>query len=243
MRSLEKNGKLTQNDCDFMVSGLVSFLKESGVVTFELTHYPFFYDSKTSKFVDHSYQSLGFKLIAENVNQHLKIDGVEFKAKLTEAKKNRLSKWYRSGFMACQESVDSLAEAYKFILASRERKDYDLSMTFSEMHSMFISHPDHYFLFTVRHQEKLIAVAISIKVSDDILYTYAYADHKDYLALSPTLLAVEKVYKFGQINEFNFIDLGTSSQNGVLNKGVYQFKKELGALESVKKKYVWNLKN
>ena len=71
--SLEKNSKLTQNDCDFMISGLLRSLKERGVETLEVTHYPHFYDSKTSEFVDHSYQSQGFNVIALNVNQHLHI--------------------------------------------------------------------------------------------------------------------------------------------------------------------------
>ena len=53
--------------------------------------------------------------------------------------------------------------------------------------------------------------------------------------------SVQTAYKFCQNKGIRVLDLGISSVDGVLNQGLYNFKRRLGAVECPKRKYIWTI--
>ena len=67
-----------------------------------------------------------------------------------------------------------------------------------------------------------------------ILYNYLPASIDEYKAFSPMVMIMENVYNYAKKEQYSFIDLGISSINGVLQKGLIQFKERIGGVFSEK---------
>ncbi len=97
-------------------------------------------------------------------------------------------------------------------------------MTFEKLKEMFEVLPQHYFLFGVYDKDTLIAAAVSIRVTDSILYNFYHGDRMAYRSYSPIVMLLDGIYKFCQVKSFSYLDLGTSSVEGEPNEGLFNFK-------------------
>jgi len=222
------------------MEGIFESLKSLDIIEFRIIHYPDLYDVKTTKKVDQVLIKSNFDREVDEWNQHLIIGQAGFEQQILYSQRKRLKKCQRSGFTTKMEDIRSLSEAYELLTDSRERKNYPITMSFEELSEMFEIHPSRYLLFAVRDEQKMVAMAISILISPEIIYNFYHADHSEYGSFSPTVLAVGAVYEYCQQQGIDYIDLGISSLNGELNEGIYRFKKGLGAIDGIKRKYVWH---
>jgi lipid II:glycine glycyltransferase (peptidoglycan interpeptide bridge formation enzyme) len=149
-------------------------------------------------------------------------------------KKRRLRKAESSGFVFRELVVDSLPESYQLIVASRLNKAYPVTMTLEQLHAMFVLFPNAYRLFGLLDHDTLVATAVCIKVSTEILYCFYIGDHLAYRSLSPVTALVNGIYSYCQSHNFRMLDLGISTDKGILNSGLYNFKKTFGSIKSDK---------
>ena len=99
---------------------------------------------------------------------------------------------------------------------------------------MFKLFPGDYLLFGVFDKNKLIATSVCIKVNDKILYCFYIGDALAFRPHSPITLLINGIYEYCQTNDFKMLDLGISTDKGILNKGLYAFKKTFGSFDSYK---------
>lgn len=107
-------------------------------------------------------------------------------------------------------------------------------MTLPDLIKTFEQFPAHYILFGVLDDEKIIAAAVTVVVSKEILYCFYIGDSLAYRPYSPVTFLVSGIYDYCIANNFKLLDLGISTDKGVLNKGLYSFKKSLGCIDSCK---------
>jgi lipid II:glycine glycyltransferase (peptidoglycan interpeptide bridge formation enzyme) len=231
--------KLDEETLGVFISGILARLSQLSVRELNITHYPEFYDSAMSKQIHREFQLFGFDNCYGEVNQHIEIDKSDFLSTISSSEKNRLKKCYNSKLSCEMESLSSLKEAYDLLEISMKRKNYPISMSYEALVDMFRIHQDNYLLFAVRDKKEMVALVVGIIVSPKILYSFYHANHPDYQHFSPILMALEGVYNFCNEKKIRFIDLGISSLDGVLNRGLYNFKKRLGAKVSHKNIYRW----
>jgi len=163
------------------IYSILKDLKSRGIASVEVVHYPDIYHPENCSGIDEIFENNGF-LKTNELNQHIPIDENRFKTKIFESERNRINKCERAGFVANLEGIDSLQEAYDLLAQSRFRKNYPASMSLNDLSEMFRIHPERYRLFTVRDQDTLVAITISIIVSNNILYNFYHSDHSDYLS-------------------------------------------------------------
>jgi hypothetical protein len=107
-------------------------------------------------------------------------------------------------------------------------------MSLDNLSKMFVEFPEEYMLFGVFHDERLVATAVCIEVNSDILYCFYLGDTLSYRSYSPVTFLVQGIYDFCQSRQFKMIDLGISTDKGIMNNGLYNFKKSFGSMDSVK---------
>jgi lipid II:glycine glycyltransferase (peptidoglycan interpeptide bridge formation enzyme) len=78
---------------------------------------------------------------------------------------------------------------------------------------------------------------VTIRINENILYTFYLADNEKYLKDSPTTFLLSGIYQYCQQQKIKFLDLGIATEKGVLNEGLARFKQSLGAKISKKKTY------
>tara|TARA_A100000164_G_C21318523_1_gene501043 strand:- start:196 stop:543 length:348 start_codon:yes stop_codon:yes gene_type:complete len=111
-------------------------------------------------------------------------------------------------------------------------------MNWEDLHKMINTFPDIFFNFGLFYEEEMIASAICIKISEEILYVFYWGEIETYQDISPTSYLSYKIANYCKFKQLKILDLGTSSFNSFPNFGLINFKKSIGALSCNKIKIV-----
>lgn len=129
---------------------------------------------------------------------------------------------------------EQLSGLYTFIAACRRQKEYALSLSLEDVLKAAARFPEAYVLFGVFQDRKLVAGALSVRVSETMLYNF-YSDHDAaYDALSPVVMLIEGMYQYCIRQGIALLDLGTSALGDAPNFGLLEFKLRLGGAPSPK---------
>lgn len=214
-----------------MITAILSDLGEDKEIAFRLA--PECYYHSESSFLE-LLNTFGFKKNIIDINHHLYVGSRPFRDGLDQGNKNKLNKAQKEGFTFSFHETNHLKDAYDLIEKNRIAKGYPLTMTYDQMSEVFTSFGNRYYLSIGQLEESIASVIISIRVTSRILYNFYMADNYDFRSFSPLVAHNEFIYSWAQKQGYNIIDLGTSSEKGVRNEGLSDFKKHLGALETDK---------
>lgn len=185
---------------------------------------------------------LGFRVDYADLNFHWPIVAPTADKFLRKAERWKRNKALREGWRACNVRQTNLHDLYHFILESRLRKGFELSLSEDTFVALLTKFPNEYEVFEVRNeQQELLAAAVTLAVSDEILYIFYTADSLAARRLSPVVLLHTYIYEYAYNQGFKIIDLGTASLHGFINEGVARFKTHLGASRSEKVSMVLEL--
>lgn len=209
-------------------------LKERGVTTIMLKNPPALYAEERSLKLQNVLNHLGYTVSLEETSAVIPVTSMLFESVLHKSEKKRLRKCREQAFAFSILSGDRLQEIYTFLATCRGEKGYSLSMTFEELKQLATVFPERVMLTAVRDNNKIVAANISIRVYEHVLYNF-YHDHAgEYDGFSPVVLLNEGLYRFCQNEKIQWLDLGTSNADGVLNESLLNFKRNLGAIPSRK---------
>jgi hypothetical protein len=222
---------------------LLQFLKESLsliVVEFiKINSYPESYlpQSQIQK-LENCLFKLGFEISIIEQNYEIPITEKSFYETIPSPRtKQLLRKSIKKGFLFQEVLTPNFSEIHTFIAHSRERKNRPMTMSLDQFENHFKLFPKNFQLFSVTNSERMIAVGVTIKINDSIVYTFYLADDEEYLKDSPTIFLLSGIYEYFQRQNFKILDLGIATDKGVLNEGLARFKRSLGGELSLKKTY------
>jgi hypothetical protein len=224
--------ELSDSEFDEWLSFILNDLKEKGCVFVLIKSYPASYAPMQAAKIKRALHRNEFVLNRESTSI-LKVNKTAFSTKIAISKKQKLLKCL-SRFTFLRNPQSDFKTIYAFIEEQRRKKGYRLSMTQQALFQAVEIFPSEFLFFTVVEETELIAAAICIQVSPQILYTFYYDHSKLYDKLSPITMLLSGIYSYALENGFLLMDLGTSSVNGVLNKSLQHFKESVGGKPSDK---------
>lgn len=222
---IEYSDNLPEKELSIFFNGVMKHPKVSQLSRLTITEKPNFYDSHTI-----NWQSE--KVI--DTNQHLLVNTSSFINRIVPAEKRRLKKCINHGFSFEEIKNPDFDSAYQFVKINRERKGRPTTMNAQTLASVFEQMPNDYKLFVVKDGQKVIAMTILVKLNEDAQYIFLPADDASYHTFSPSVMLFNGVYAYCQQSNAKVIDFGISSEAGVLNEGLFRFKKNLGCVASEK---------
>jgi hypothetical protein len=176
----------------------------------------------------------GFKVIWQDLNFHLET-GSSFTSRLHRSERWKRNKSIREGYFFTKVETPNWDLLYPFLLESRKRKGYFLSMSREALETTVRQFPAHYRISAVWKEDHLAALGVTIKVSPEIEYVFYTADALAHRKVSPVVLLHEGIYNsYAEKATPGILDLGTASLRGIVNSGVATFKRNLGGIASVK---------
>lgn len=180
----------------------------------------------------------GFVEQATEVNQFISINAdSDFATRIDAQKRRRLNNAKKMGMRV--ELFDHIEtdDWYTIYTKSRIDKGFPITISKEAYHALSKNISNVYTYAGVFINATLIANAIFVRVNKDVLYYFVAASDPAYAELSPTVLLIEALYDKAVQEKYIQIDLGISSVDGVLNQGLYQFKKHVGAMDCTKTTY------
>ena len=84
----------------------------------------------------------------------------------------------------------------------------------------------------------MAAYAVCVRLNSKILYVLYWGEDEIYRKFSPVVFLCGDLQRYGRKKEFEFLDVGISSLNGVIDTGLMDFKRRLGFV-NCEKMVVW----
>jgi len=175
----------------------------------------------------------GYQIAWQDLNFHSQLVA-PFETGLHRSERWKLRKSLQMGYQFKMIEEPDWDFSYRFLLESRERKGYQLSMERKDLEQAFRLFPDAYRMAGVFFMGQCVAIAVTIRVNEEIEYVFYTADDVLHRKLSPVVLLHYGLANNCLSKGVKMLDLGTSSIKGVVNSGVATFKRNLGATASIK---------
>lgn len=231
---LEFNPRLDVRHLDALLEAIEAFARTQGLHQLRMTSYPFSYAPEAAQTISQRLLNRGYTLDKSELSYHLPIQAGPFESLLTGPEKRRLNKCRRAGFQWSEETHPELESVYQFVKSGRERRGFPTSLPLAEFQDLFRRFPDTYTVFTLRDGNTVVALTVTVRINDRILYNFYPADTDAYLSYSPTVRLTEGLYDYCRKKGYSLLDLGLSTDRGAPNYGLIRFKKNLGAQASLK---------
>lgn len=153
----------------------------------------------------------------------------EFQSQLDGNARNHLNRALRENFIFVKAS---LADAYAVISQNREERGYPLRMTLQQLidTSKLITIDS----FTLNLENRPVAAAIVYRLNQKIAQVIYWGHLGQYSELRPMNLLAREVFGHYHSLDYEIVDLGPSSSNGILDLGLATFKESLGSHLSFK---------
>lgn len=228
--------QVPQSSYEKMLEELIGYAETEKIASIKLTQWPQSYAPKQAASIHQALLAKGFTVAVEEVNQDLFVTEEAFTVRLHDSEKRRLQKSLRSGFRVETGSFNYIDEYHAIVQRNRTHKGHPLTIGAEDLKKVLTGSQHHVF-FAVYDQNKMIAAATGVRISSSILYYYLPGSEPEYAAYSPMVLLLQAMYEYCQAEGITLFDLGISTAGGVMNEGLFRFKKHLGAGDSLKLSY------
>lgn len=235
------------DECSFevLLERLEIHALDTGMQSLEILMPPgFYWKEAEKKWFEEKMIRFGYKKVYTELNFHLNLQQ-DFRKNLRPSERWKLRKAEKSGYYFCEVFEPDWNSTYAFLLESRSRKGYQLSMSCKELEGCFENFPDRYQIWQVKNPDgKTAALGISVNVCPEMEYLFYTADATEYRNVSPVIMLHDGIVTRMQKSGKKIIDLGTASLRGELNNGVAVFKNAIGGIPDRKTKWkkLWLLR-
>jgi hypothetical protein len=224
-------GVVDRKNLKTLIEDALRYAKLHEMESVEIKCYPEIYAPEQVAVENDVLSEVGFNLKYKDTTQVLFING---ELSLYPDRKRKIRECVGKNFRFQELTIESLPQAYDLFVQSRQSKGYPLTMKLTDFFDEFRKFPLQYKLYGVLDGDHIIAASVVVLVNNQILYYFFSGDDLGYRKYSPTTFLVFNLYHLAVEKSFKFIDLGISTDRGVLNEGLYNFKKSFGAVDSFK---------
>lgn len=223
------NKELSFQNIYDIISQLLDYIKEKNITSVEIVSEPISHDLHKSSILLNIFLVKGFYIINHEINHSISIDQEELVDKMMRNNKKRYNKCLKEDFKFEEYfSKSEIQNIYELIKENRESNGHKISMSFDQIIEMYDIFPKNLYFFAVKQMNNYVAASICLKISDDVLYVFYWADKSGYESFSPVVFLASGIYDFAKKSNFKILDIGTSSLNGIPNFGLITFKENLG---------------
>lgn len=184
-------------------------------------------------------EATGARKLYSNFNQHFPADKAHiFEESLESRVRNKLRTARRRGLYTKEIDPADFKEAYAVILANRLEHGYPLRMSAEDVEKTIRIVPARFFV-TVDPIEGNIAACQAFRTADDVWQIIYWGDRTEFSRLRPmNLLANDVISALCADPAINSVDIGPSSEDGVPNFGLAEFKASIGCEMLMKPTYL-----
>lgn len=222
------------------VDALADYAKERSL-RLQITLQPMVYDeTRLSMWVNVMMRKM--QLHHTDLNYHFDISRMpNYSSVINRSARKLLNQALRQNF--CLRKLDSgnrddVARAYNVISSNRKERGFPLRMTFEQVWQT-VSRVVTAGFFVLEHEGCDVAAAQIFHVADGIAQVVYWGDIRQYAKLRPMNYLAYSLFGYYADNGLRILDIGPSTEDGIPNYGLCEFKESIGC--SVTMKYSFEL--
>ena len=218
---------------------LTRYAADKGFQSIHYTMPPLFYNELFNNKLVNVFHRAGFIMEAVDLNYEFDLQKLTSDYEMNiwhNARKNlRISLKQDFIFSKCQTADTKLA-AYEVIKQNRSAKGYPLKMSYEQVCKTAEIIPADFFL--LRKENNHVGAAIVFHVAPGIVQVIYWGDIPDFAAYKPMNFLAWQVFSHYKEQGLKFVDIGPSSEQGVPNYGLCEFKEGIGCEISPKFSFI-----
>jgi hypothetical protein len=236
--SIRKNAKI--KDYHSATHAIVEYLRdEKKAKGMQITLPPRFYDENAIALFENSLFMYGFRPKTMDVNYHFNLNEFDPQAYLENLEikaRQKLKSALQAGLeFRAAESGEEIRRAYDVIQKNREHKGYPLKLSFEDIQNTGKIISIEY--FGVCKNDEMIASAIVYHVSSSIAQVVYWGNLPGAEEYKPMNFLAYALFQHFAEKKLSIVDIGISTEDGVPNFGLCDFKASIGCTASIKPTY------
>ncbi len=222
---------LGYNHFETFLEEIKTHLKRNGITEVTIKQSPSFFFTETAQ-LEQAFLNTGFSIKSE-INHHIALN--EKPVNIHPMQIRRIRKCKREGFTFQEEKTEHI---YDFIQTCRHQQKLKINIEKDKWQHTMQKLGKHYRCFTVKSAEgRLAAATVIILVNSKVVYNYLPAFDRAFSTYSPLALLTFELCNVLRHENFQWLDLGISSQEGIPQQGLVTFKERMGGLFSLRNTY------
>lgn len=234
-------GKVSDRDFANALIIFEEFLLDFGAREIQYLLPPSYLSSESTTLTHYLLQSIGYDNFRTDLNHHIEVDAQPFVKKLSTSKRKDVNKKQVSEASTCILDQKELGRVYNLLENNRRALGTTLSLSESELFSLYSNFKDVVFLVGTYFESELVSAAFCIKTAPNTVYVFYWGHQPNCRLAHPILPLAKFIYEKCQLENIKYMDLGTSTIGDKPNWNLMFFKKSLGAKKSLKCRFkkVW----
>ena len=199
-----------------------------------ITFLPFFYETTFLKLLIDQWLEVGFSTNYIDVNAHYILTSEILFDEIIErnARKNLKNALKYDFTFSLADSDNDKRKVYSIIQQNRIEKGFPLRMTFDDLAKTNTIVPIDYFLLEM--DSKPCAAAVVFSISESTAMVVYWGNLNACAEMRPMNLLPKLLFEYYEQHGKQFLDIGPSSENGIVNEGLAAFKKSIGCVTTEK---------
>ncbi|WP_420581982.1 GNAT family N-acetyltransferase [Reichenbachiella sp.] len=231
----------SQNTINKIVAELRKKLLEKGVKKAIIRQRPVFQPNPVYQLLHDALILHEFEYTQE-INQFVSLDQ-ELERKLHIMQLRKIKKCQHAELTFQKEPSDRVEEVHAFLAKCRIQQGLNINIDNHALEELFLQLPLNYECYTIRNKEnEIMASTILVIVNSQVVYNYLPGFDRNFKSLSPLSFLLYQLYELLRNRNFQIFDLGISSIQGNIQKGLFEYKKRMGAQCSDRFIYELNIK-
>lgn len=222
------------------VDALADYAKERSL-RLQITLQPMVYDeTRLSMWVNVMMRKMQLSYI--NLNYHFDISRMpNYSSIINRSARNHLNQALRQNYCLHKLNTanrDDVARVYNVICCNHKERGFPLRMTFEQVWQT-VSRVVTADFFVLEYEGCDVAAAQIFHVADGIAQVVYWGDIRQYAKLRPMNYLAYSLFGYYADNGLRILDIGPSTEDGIPNYGLCEFKESIGC--SVTMKYSFEL--
>ena len=221
------------------ITELEVFCRDKNFYSIQFTLPPEHYSLGHLTKLSHSFSKNVFSLKTFDLNHHFDLRGFDtgsYVESLTTKCRQKLKASFKAGLIF--ELTDDLAEVYRIIKVNRESKGYPLRMSLEQLQTTLVRLGGD--LFLVKSGKLNVASAVTFKISTEVMQVIYWGNIPETEDVRPMNFLSYKMFEFYSLRGFASLDIGPSTDQGIANYGLCDFKESIGCKTTAKLTYFKN---
>jgi hypothetical protein len=234
--SVEFDNNLPDSVLGELLNTLTDKARQDCCSSVRMVNYPNCYaPEQADRLTDHLLDQQ-YRMVRDDATFFLSVGADSLDRQMHSQERRRLQKCHRAGFQFAQWKNPPISDVLAFLQISRIEQGYPLTLPADRLAALLTRFPDRFSVFTVCDGTDIASLAITVRVSSDILYYFLPADNLVYRSFSPAVMLIDGLFGYCQQEGIKLLDLGVSlDHHREFKPSLARFKENLGAVSSPKR--------